>query len=294
MAVREKVSAREVRARVRGPLSGTDPRVVASVRATYLNPPSTLPYNLSTDPLYLKVKHAWGWHAIHKQLTTLFRHQPPGFFVEAGALDGEKLSNTLWLEQHHGWTGLLLEPNPVSFQALLWKQRKAWASGTCLSTQAFPVQTVLVGLLRRKLPEPRLQRALNDHRGSSYLLGVSLDSHIYDSLFQDSEESYHVVQCFPLVSYLLALDVSTVDLLSLDVQGAEKDILRHVPWDSITIRVLVVEVVYHETLDQTFVEHMTGRGYVLVFFQGEDYIFVRQGDPVLANVEMAVINIFGG
>jgi hypothetical protein len=35
-----------------------------------------------------------------------------GFFVEAGANDGIKQSNTLYFEKYKGWTGLLIEPIP--------------------------------------------------------------------------------------------------------------------------------------------------------------------------------------
>ena len=34
-----------------------------------------------------------------------------GYFVEFGACDGKVLSNTLMLEAHYGWTGILAEPN---------------------------------------------------------------------------------------------------------------------------------------------------------------------------------------
>lgn len=36
----------------------------------------------------------------------------PGYFVEIGANDGFELSNTLYLEEAFGWTGLLIEANP--------------------------------------------------------------------------------------------------------------------------------------------------------------------------------------
>jgi hypothetical protein len=39
-----------------------------------------------------------------------------GFFVEAGAFDGEARSNSLFFERERGWTGLLFEANPQLFQ----------------------------------------------------------------------------------------------------------------------------------------------------------------------------------
>ena len=45
-------------------------------------------------------------------LLKLFGKQRGGFFIEAGADDGEFMSNTFYLELKRGWTGLLVEPNP--------------------------------------------------------------------------------------------------------------------------------------------------------------------------------------
>ena len=44
-----------------------------------------------------------------------------GFFVEAGAWDGESFSNTLFFELKKNWTGLLVEPNPDAFEMLIRK-----------------------------------------------------------------------------------------------------------------------------------------------------------------------------
>jgi hypothetical protein len=46
------------------------------------------------------------------ELLKLFGKQKNGFFIEAGADEGEFLSNTLYFELKRGWTGLLVEPNP--------------------------------------------------------------------------------------------------------------------------------------------------------------------------------------
>ena len=46
-----------------------------------------------------------------------------GFFIEAGAADGMRFSNTLLLEMKRNWTGLLVEPSPALFKSLLLRNR---------------------------------------------------------------------------------------------------------------------------------------------------------------------------
>ena len=61
------------------------------------------------------------------------KKKKPGFFIEAGAADGENLSNTLFLEVKHGWTGLLVEANPTFVNNLFKIKRNAWVLPHCLS-----------------------------------------------------------------------------------------------------------------------------------------------------------------
>lgn len=46
----------------------------------------------------------------------------PGYFLEIGANDGFTLSNTIYLEQHFGWKGLLVEANPEYRESLARRQ----------------------------------------------------------------------------------------------------------------------------------------------------------------------------
>jgi hypothetical protein len=63
-----------------------------------------------------------------------------GFFVECGAFDGEHGSNTLYMERHLQWKGILIEPDRKSFDKLLAKQRHSWALPVCLATEPHPTQ----------------------------------------------------------------------------------------------------------------------------------------------------------
>lgn len=45
------------------------------------------------------------------------------------------------------------------------------------------------------------------------------------------------VQCFPLYTYLIALNVTVIDYFSLDVEGSELNVLKTIPFDKIDIKV---------------------------------------------------------
>lgn len=199
--------------------------------------------------------------------------------MEAGALDGQMLSNSLWLEQELGWTGLLIEPNSISYSALLAKHRKAWTSNTCISPSGFTKNSVHVSLT---LP-PKYRSPPWYMKGSSYQLGVTMNTHRYDTILNAGEKSYSLVSCFPLLTYLRALNVTRIDLLSLDTQGSEMDIVKTIPWGEVSVRVVVTEIIATK-LGSEFAEYMKRLGFVLVgHFQ--DYVFVKEGDPALARLQ---------
>lgn len=47
-------------------------------------------------------------------------------------------SNTLFLERFNGWSGLLIEADPINFTKMLQKNRRAYLSPTCLSITKSP------------------------------------------------------------------------------------------------------------------------------------------------------------
>ena len=66
--------------------------------------------------------------------------QKGGFFVEAGAFDGEFYSNTLQMERNYGWEGVLIEPRFEYIFKIINKNRKAWLVPACLSPIPYPIE----------------------------------------------------------------------------------------------------------------------------------------------------------
>jgi hypothetical protein len=68
-----------------------------------------------------------------KYIDELLNGKRDGFFIEAGAFDGESYSNSLFFERERNWTGLLIEAIPRYFNQLKDKKRHAYALNACIA-----------------------------------------------------------------------------------------------------------------------------------------------------------------
>lgn len=93
---------------------------------------------------------------------------------------------------------------------------------------------------------------------------------------EDNHSSEKSTQCFPLFSMLRALNVSTVDYFSLDVEGAELQVLKTIPFDEVDIKYLTVEF-QHTTEGKNAMEDYMGKmGYKTITHIHYDYFFKKQ------------------
>lgn len=215
---------------------GDNPDLAKFLKTKFLVPPSTLPYNLSKETVKT-VKHTkyLNNNIFYKFIRQTFQNSPPGFFIEAGAFDGQLASNTLWLEMRRNWTGLLIEASPVNCKNLKLKNRKTWVSCSCITPKPYSVTSVF--------ETPTEHNFVTDvHLFRSNFRSLESRFHTYnDIILKSSSFTYNRVQCFPLISYLNALNVTTVDVLSLDIQGGEKSIVLSLPFNKIKVKYLLIE-----------------------------------------------------
>jgi len=183
-----------------------------------------------------------------------------GVFIEAGAWDGEYLSNTLHLEINYNWTGLLVEPNQEAFDLLMKRRRMAAGLHCCFSVHRYPERVqfdaadVFGGIQGKDGEEETLEKQRK-------------------SLPKDMRSQYPV-QCFPLYSVILATGMDRIDLLSLDIEGAEQSVLETVPWDEVDIGMVILEV---EHSNRTAVDLVMEKAGYTVYrrMRGQDVVYVK-------------------
>jgi len=234
-------------------INQSSPLLVDLIAREFLHPPSTLPYRLTKPVEKGQVNQA-------AEVDDLFKKKTNGFFIEAGAFNGEYLSNTLFLETERNWTGLLVEPNKDAYQGLLRKQRKAWSINCCLSIHKYPemmkfdAADVFGGVVAEDVKQPKAILKMRNKIPSKI------------------RKSYQL-QCLPLFSILLALGNPQVDLMSLDVEGVELSVLKTLPWEKVNIKALLIEVVHSNHKAVTTL--LQSKGYSLYKGLKTDILYVK-------------------
>jgi FkbM family methyltransferase len=61
-------------------------------------------------------------------------------YIEAGALDGIRYSNTKFFEDCLGWKGILVEPNPMCYEALIANRPGNYLADCLLSNEVGPLE----------------------------------------------------------------------------------------------------------------------------------------------------------
>ncbi|KAK7084815.1 hypothetical protein SK128_005770 [Halocaridina rubra] len=218
-----------------------NPKLIQFLRESVVQPPSTGPYKLN----HPEAKH-FSEHGQSQWLDReIFKGKRNGFFIEVGAIDGEFLSNSLYFERELGWTGLLIEPNHDTFEDLMKKGRKAYKVNAALSGVQSPSHIILkhVGLA-----------------GKESIISK-------DSIGQK-------IKAYPLYSLLKAINVTTVDFFSLDVESQEIPVLRTLPWDKIKFKVLCIETIRLTENVNVLYKLMEEKGYKLLGHFVNDAWFV--------------------
>lgn len=125
-----------------------------------------------------------------------------GYFLEIGANDGFTLSNTLYLEEQFGWDGLLVEANPQYESSL--KTRKA--------------KSVTAAVVS--------QEGHYEFRAAGLYGGVA---HLLDNLHERHIKGSNSITVWGTTLEQILIDnrvPTTVDFVSIDVEGAELSIVE--------------------------------------------------------------------
>jgi FkbM family methyltransferase len=212
---------------------------------------------------------------IHQDLILdeqVFKNKTNGFFVEVGALDGFGASNTWFFEMERNWSGLLIEPNPIEFEKRHQHPRPKSVFENCAISDIekdinfLSIEgpcNVLSGIIEFYNPQhlDRINRELEMYK--NYPQG--------HDLFSRKEEI--PMKAARLETLFDKHRINKIDLLSIDVEGAELQVLNSINFDKVEIDVFLIENNYGLNKE---IEFLSSKGYKLLGNVQWDSIFVKK------------------
>lgn len=191
-------------------------------------------------------------NGLDKQLEKYVNYND-GFYVELGANDGVAYSNSLYFELRRNWKGILVEPSPNNF--LLCKERRSQKNNVfCNACVSFDYKEKYVDIKYANL------MSISENLELDVL---SKDSHINSGkkFLRGSETVFSFgAIAKTLNSILLESNAPfVIDFLSLDVEGAELEVLKGIDFDKFSFKFILLEVRNLERM----ISFLEPKGYIL-------------------------------
>ncbi len=185
---------------------------------------------------------------------TVFRGLRGGVFVDVGAHDGLTISNTAFFEKYRGWTGVCVEARGDLANKCREARPAAAVVECAVANREGEMEflecdgyTEMLSGLTETMPaqtKARIYREQTAHGGTS---------------------QKRQVQVCRLADILEGVSIKRVHYLSVDVQGAEFEVLQSLDFDEVQVDVVNFAANYPDAAGP-IVEYMEAKGYERVFY----------------------------
>jgi len=207
----------------------------------------------------------FGQEAEDAVLRRIFEKQARGFYVDVGAHHPFRFSNTYWAYQR-GWHGLNIDATPGFERAFqIWRRRDinllaSVTNNTSTSETPFYIFSDPALNTTNRARSEELQETGHTLLGTTCVPALTLDE---------------------ILTKHLPSDVSQIDLLTVDVEGAEMEVLRGNDWTRFSPRVLVLEILHctvNSVTEHEAVRYLLCRGFQPVSMLYHSVIFVSDAE----------------
>lgn len=161
-----------------------------------------------------------------------------GFFIELGAMNGFTFSNTLFFERELNWNGVLIEPTS-QFDDLIINRPNCHNFNYAITEIDGEIQFL-----------------------GNYALGGVLSTMHDDHKMSwglDKETPY-IVKSKPIREIIKDIEISLVDLFSIDVEGGEYEVLKTFDWN-IPVYIILIEMSHDKERNELCREFMLSKGF---------------------------------
>ena len=153
---------------------------------------------------------------------SFFRSKKNGYFVEIGAFDGVLGSNCIHFEKSMNWEGIAIEPSKIQFEKLS-KNRNCKVLNAAISSTEKDVEFIEV------------------IEGLTQMSGIDDDNYSAKLIIENNKKNKFNKNKMKTSTFEKSILTKEIDYLSIDIEGAELDVLKSINFQEYIIKVISVE-----------------------------------------------------
>jgi FkbM family methyltransferase len=184
--------------------------------------------------------------------TNIFKGYKNGFYVDVGAHDGVSINNTLYFEKNNNWTGINIEPIKTVFDRLVSNRPNNINLNCAVCNNDGETEflcnvgyTEMISGIKDNFDIRHLMRLEfeNKHYGSTTEL-IKVNTKKLETIFDEN-------------------NVSHINYLSIDVEGAEFDVIKSINFDKVFIDIIGFENNYND-VSIPIVKYLEDKGFITI------------------------------
>jgi len=184
--------------------------------------------------------------------TNIFKGYKNGFYVDVGAHDGISINNTLYFEKNNNWSGINIEPIKIVFDKLL-NNRPHNINLNCAVCNTDGETDFLCNTGYTEMIS-----GIKDNFDIRHLQRLEYENTIHGSTTESIK-----VTTKKLETIFDEYNVSHVNYLSIDVEGAEFEVIKSINFDKVFIDVIGFENNYND-VSIPIIEYLENKGYITI------------------------------
>lgn len=204
--------------------------------------------------------------------TNVFKGYKNGFYVDVGAHDGVSLNNTLYFEKNNNWTGINIEPIKSVFDKLVINRPDNINLNYAICNNDGETEfycntnyTEMISGIKDTFHSKHLERLERENKETGSTTEViKVNTRKLETIFDENK-------------------VSHIQYLSIDVEGAEFEVIKSINFDKVFIDVIGFENNYNDA-SIPIIEYLQDKNFVVFHESILDIFMINKSSIFFKNI----------
>jgi FkbM family methyltransferase len=199
---------------------------------------------------------------------SVFKGYKNGFFIDIGAHDGVTINNTLYFEKYNNWSGINIEPIKKVYDKLVVNRPNSININCAISNNDGTAEF------------------LSNDGYTEMLSGLkdNFDPRHLERLQKENNQMGSTTQTITVITKKLETicdeyNINHINYLSIDVEGAEFEVIKSINFDKIFIDIIEFENNYDDT-----------SGPIIQYLENKNYIIIHKSLDIFMIHENSIFN----